>query len=80
MDELTAHGCERIFQDQVSGTSRARTGLVEMMQFVRDGDTIVVSRLDRFGRLLTDLFQLLDELSRKGIALSVRPPKHRHQQ
>lgn len=68
MDELAGHGCERIFQDQASGTNRARAGLVEMMQFVRDGDTIVVSRLDRFARSLTDLFQLLDELSRKGVA------------
>lgn len=68
MDELAGHGCERIFQDQASGTSRVRAGLVEMLQFVRDGDTIVVSRLDRFARSLTDLFQLLDELSRKGVA------------
>lgn len=68
MDELTVHGCERVFEDKASGTSRARAGLVEMMQFVRDGDTIVVSRLDRFARSLTDLFQLLDELSRKGVA------------
>ncbi|KAH1544927.1 hypothetical protein KXX17_001716, partial [Aspergillus fumigatus] len=48
MDELTAHGCERVFEDKASGTSRARAGLLEMLQFVRDGDTIVVSRLDRF--------------------------------
>ena len=68
MDELTAQGCERIFQDQASGTSRDRTGLNEMLEFVRDGDTIIVSRLDRFARSLTDLFQLLDELSRKGVA------------
>ncbi len=68
MDELGAHGCDRIFHDQASGTNRARAGLVEMLQFVRDGDTIVVSRLDRFARSLTDLFQLLDELSRKGVA------------
>ena len=68
MDELATHGCERIFQDQASGTNRVRAGLMEMMQFVREGDTIVVSRLDRFARSLTDLFQLLDELSRKGVA------------
>jgi len=68
MDELAAHDCDRIFQDQASGTSRARAGLVEMMQFVREGDTIVVSRLDRFARSLTDLFQLLDELNRKSVA------------
>lgn len=68
MDELTAHGCERIFQDQASGTNRDRAGLIEMLQFVREGDSIVVSRLDRFARSLTDLFQLLEELSRKGVA------------
>ncbi|WP_285019665.1 recombinase family protein [Novosphingobium sp. fls2-241-R2A-195] len=68
IDELAAHGCDRIFQDQASGTSRARVGLLEMIQFVREGDTIVVSRLDRFARSLTDLFQLLDELGRKGVA------------
>ena len=68
MDELGAHGCERIFQDQASGTSRDRAGLIEMLQFVREGDTIVVSRLDRFARSLTDLFHMLDELSRKGVA------------
>jgi len=68
MDELTAQGCERIFQDQASGTNRDRAGLIEMLQFVREGDSIVVSRLDRFARSLTDLFQLLDELSRKGVA------------
>ncbi|KPF92738.1 resolvase [Novosphingobium sp. AAP83] len=68
MDELSAHGCERIFQDQASGTNRDRAGLIEMLQFVREGDSIVVSRLDRFARSLTDLFQLLAELSRKGVA------------
>lgn len=68
MDELAAHGCERIFQDQASGTNRDRAGLIEMLQFVRDRDTIVVSRLDRFARSLTDLFQLLDELNSKGVA------------
>jgi DNA invertase Pin-like site-specific DNA recombinase len=68
MDELAAHGCERIFQDQASGTSRARAGLAEMLQFVREGDVIVVSRLDRFARSLTDLFQMLDEMNRKGVA------------
>lgn len=67
-EELSAQGCERIFQDQASGTSRDRMGLNEMLEFVRDGDTIIVSRLDRFARSLTDLFQLLDELSRKGVA------------
>lgn len=68
MDELAAQGCDRVFQDQASGTNRDRVGLNEMLQFVREGDTIIVSRLDRFARSLTDLFHLLDQLSSKDVA------------
>lgn len=60
--------CERIFTDMATGSNRNRPGLLEMMSFVREGDTIVVSRLDRFARSLSDLFQLLDELTAKGVA------------
>jgi DNA invertase Pin-like site-specific DNA recombinase len=67
-DELSKHGCERIFQDKATGTNRDRPGLTEMLGFVREGDTVVVSRLDRFARSLSDLFQMLDLLSDKGVA------------
>lgn len=60
--------CERIFTDQATGTNANRPGLQEMMSFVREGDTIIVSRLDRFARSLSDLFKLLDELSHKGVS------------
>lgn len=60
--------CERIFTDQATGTNANRPGLQEMMSFVREGDTIIVSRLDRFARSLSDLFKLLDELSQKGVS------------
>ncbi|HKY53342.1 MAG TPA: recombinase family protein [Anaerolineales bacterium] len=68
IDELEAKGCERIFSDQATGTNRNRPGLTELLSFVRDGDTVIVSRLDRFARSLTDLFQLLDALSTKGVS------------
>lgn len=68
LDELAKHGCERIFEDKATGTNRERAGLIEMVGFVREGDTIVVSRLDRFARSLSDLFELLDQLAAKGVA------------
>jgi DNA invertase Pin-like site-specific DNA recombinase len=67
-DELAKQGCERIFEDKATGTNRDRPGLNELLGFVREGDMVVVSRLDRFARSLSDLFQLLNALSDKGVA------------
>lgn len=68
MAELEAHGCERIFQDKATGTNTARSGLSELLEFVREGDTLVVVRLDRFARSLSDLYSMLDRLTRQGVA------------
>lgn len=66
--ELEAKGCERIFTDQATGTNTNRPGLTELLSFVRDGDAVIVSRLDRMARSLTDLFQLLEAMSQKGVS------------
>lgn len=68
LDELNAHGCERIFTDKATGTNTARAGLTDMMEFVRDSDTLVVTRLDRFARSLSDLYALLERLTARGVA------------
>ena len=68
LDELTAHGCERVFTDKASGTHNARAGLTEMIDFVRDGDTIVVVRLDRFARSLSNLYSMLEGMTARGVA------------
>ncbi len=68
LDELNSHGCERIFTDKATGTNTSRKGLTEIMEFVRDGDTLVVTRLDRFARSLTDLYALLERLTARGVA------------
>jgi DNA invertase Pin-like site-specific DNA recombinase len=68
LDELKTHGCERIFTDKATGTNTARAGLTDVMEFVRDGDTLVVTRLDRFARSLTDLYALLEKLTTRGAA------------
>jgi len=54
-DALRAAGCEKVFIDHVSGSVAARPGLEKAKEVLRDGDTLVVWRLDRLGRSLKDL-------------------------
>lgn len=65
--ELEAYGCERIFTDKATGTNTARAGLYDLFEFVREGDTLVVVRLDRFARSLTDLYAMLEQLTGKQV-------------
>ena len=54
-DALETAGCERVIVDKMSGTASARPGLVQLKDILREGDTLVVWRLDRLGRSLKDL-------------------------
>ncbi|MFE3839561.1 recombinase family protein [Pseudogemmobacter sonorensis] len=65
---LQAAGCKRVFEDHgISGTRMNRPGLSSMMRALRPGQTLVVWRLDRLGRSLNGLVQLIDELGRRGV-------------
>ena len=67
-DLLRAAGCEKVFAEKKSGTStKDRTALQDALEFVRDGDTLVVTRLDRLARSIMDLRQIVDHLSAKGV-------------
>jgi DNA invertase Pin-like site-specific DNA recombinase len=66
-DALTVAGCERLFTDSMSGAKAERPGLAEVLDFCRAGDTLVVWRLDRLGRSLTNLIELLNLLAEKEI-------------
>ncbi len=68
-DALNHAGCERIFEDQVSGSKSVRPGLDQMMEVVRQGDTIVVWRLDRLGRSLKHLIELVTHFEQNQIGL-----------
>ena len=70
-DALEAAGCERIFEDTVSGASRGaeRPGLGAALDFARNGDSLVVWRLDRLGRSLQDLLVQVNTLQESGIQL-----------
>jgi DNA invertase Pin-like site-specific DNA recombinase len=74
-DALTAAGCERIFTDTMTGSTAERPGLTEALDFCRPGDTLVVWRLDRLGRSLTNLIELLNLLAERGSASRVSPSR-----
>ena len=68
---LKAYGCERIFQEKVSGTStKGRDKLRECLDFVREGDEFVITRVDRAARSVLDLQLIVKELADKGVSLT----------
>ena len=67
IDALRAAGCERIFSDRTSGARADRPGLGEALAFARDGDLLVVWKLDRLSRSLSHLVETVQELERRGI-------------
>ena len=66
-DALRRVGCEKIFTDQVSGSVKNRPKLDQALDFIRSGDTLVVWRLDRLGRSLRNLIELVTELQEQEI-------------
>ncbi|MGJ8481713.1 recombinase family protein [Sphingobium yanoikuyae] len=68
-EALTAAGCEKIFAEKMSGRSTTdRDQLALALDFVREGDTLVVTRLDRLARSVGDLHQIIEKLTAKGVA------------
>ena len=66
--QLQAAGCEKLFEEKRSGRTAAdRPQLQAALEFVREGDTLVVTRLDRLARSITDLRQMVDGLAAKGV-------------
>ncbi len=65
---LKKSGCEKIFQEKKSGTKRTnRTELENALDFVREGDVFVVTRLDRCSRNTLDLYKILELLNNKKV-------------
>jgi DNA invertase Pin-like site-specific DNA recombinase len=66
-DALHAAGCNRIFTDTASGGRSDRTGLQQALDYVREGDVLVVWRLDRLGRSLKYLIEIITTLNERGV-------------
>jgi DNA invertase Pin-like site-specific DNA recombinase len=63
--------CDKIFQDKKSGTSGQRPSLQACLDYLREGDTLVVTRLDRLARSTLHLCQIADDLERQHMSLQV---------
>lgn len=70
-DALNISGCEKIFIDIISGSKSERKGLKECIEYARKGDTLVIYKLDRLGRSLKELLNLIADLEKREIELLV---------
>ena len=70
-DALDRAGCGRVFDDVCSGRATERAGLDKALDIMRDGDTLVVWKLDRIGRSLPHVVGLVGDLQKRGIGLKV---------
>jgi len=67
IDALKNFGCEKFFTDVASGAKSDRPGLEEALGYVREGDALVVWRLDRLGRSLQHLIEVINGLESRGV-------------
>lgn len=68
-DALIQDGCKEIFEEKISGAKKERPELDRLLSYVREGDIIVVWKLDRLGRSLKHLVELVESLLKKGVGL-----------
>ena len=67
IDALTKAGCHRLFDDKVSGSRAERPGLARALDMLHEGDTLVVWKLDRLGRSVKNLVDLVGQLHQQGV-------------
>ena len=80
IDALHAAGCERVFEESMSGTRADRPQLAAALEFAREGDVLVVARLDRLARSMRQLLTTVDTLAGTRHRSAVAAREHRHHQ
>lgn len=66
-EALIKAGCQKVFDDKMSGSRAQRPGLDKALEILREGDTLVVWKLDRLGRSVKNLVDLVGELHKQGV-------------
>ncbi|WP_432466872.1 recombinase family protein, partial [Enterobacter hormaechei] len=67
LDALDKAGCQRVYVEKLSGASTERPELERCLDTLREGDTLIVWHLDRLGRSIKDLIEIVSSLKRQGI-------------
>lgn len=71
IDRLKAAGADKVFEEKRSGLDGEREQLAKALEFARDGDVLMVTKLDRLARSAVHLHQMLDMLDKKGVGFKV---------
>ena len=75
LDQLFEYGCERIFQEKITGSQKERPELERMIDILRNGDTVVITELTRLSRSVKDLFEIVETIhSRRADIKSLKEP------
>jgi len=69
IDALNAFGCMKVFWDKVGGVKEDRPGWRQLMDYLREGDCLVITELSRMTRSLKHLLQVVDDLDNKGVSI-----------
>ena len=64
-------GCNKVFKEKRSGVDTGRPALKQCLEFLRDGDTLLVTKIDRLARSTSDLYRIVTELAEKGVSFKV---------
>lgn len=71
LDRLEASGATKIFAEKRSGLDGDRPQLAECIRYVREGDTLIVTKLDRLARSTADLYRIVSDLNERGVGFKV---------
>ncbi|MDV2966002.1 recombinase family protein [Nitratireductor aquimarinus] len=70
-EKLKAFGTDKLFEEKKSGLESSRPALRQCLDYLREGDTLVISRIDRLARSAEDLLRIVRQLENKGVTLKV---------
>jgi DNA invertase Pin-like site-specific DNA recombinase len=71
LEKLEATGAEQVFKEKRSGIDTARPELKRCLEYLREGDTLLVTKIDRLARSTSDLYRIISQLAEKGVAFKV---------
>jgi DNA invertase Pin-like site-specific DNA recombinase len=64
-------GCDKVFKEKRSGVDAGRPALKACLEYLREGDTLLVTKLDRLARSTPDLYRIISDLAERGVAFKV---------
>jgi DNA invertase Pin-like site-specific DNA recombinase len=79
LEKLEGAHCDKIFREKRSGVDVGRPELKRCLEYLRDGDTLLVTKIDRLARSTADLYRIVSQLAEKGVSFkgSIAPCRRR---